>query len=223
MTTVAHGIDFVLPAELAAHEPPEARGLARDEVKLMVSRVATREIVNTCFFHFPEYLERGDVLVVNASATVNAAFNTGDITVHLSTPLSPNRWVVELRRNSRKGTSPLLDAEAGQLVSLPGGATAYLIEPYTHYPHSIGGVRLWIAELRLPMDALSYSNRYGAPIRYDYVPKAWPLSSYQTVFATEPGSAEMPSAGRAFTRETIARLEKRGVRIAPLVLHTGVS
>jgi S-adenosylmethionine:tRNA ribosyltransferase-isomerase len=43
------------------------------------------------------------------------------------------------------------------------------------------------------------------------------------VFAAEPGSAEMPSAGRAFTRETVRTLRERGIGIAPLVLHTGVA
>jgi S-adenosylmethionine:tRNA ribosyltransferase-isomerase len=223
VTVLASGIDFVLPPELAAHEPPEARGLARDEVKLMVSRVASNEIVNTCFFRLPEYLEGGDVVVVNASATMNAAFDAGDITLHLSAPLAANQWVIELRRNSKKGSTPLLDAEIGDTIGLPGGATAYLLEPYQHYPHSIGGVRLWIAELRLPLEALTYSNRYGRPIRYDYVNEPWPLPYYQTIFANEPGSAEMPSAGRAFTAGVVSSLENKGVTIAPLVLHTGVS
>lgn len=223
MTALAQGVDFVLPAELAAHEPPEARGLARDEVKLMVSRVASNEIINTCFFHIPDYLERGDVLVVNTSATIAAAFDAGDITLHLSTPLSNSRWVVELRRNSRKGTSPLLDAEAGQVIALPAGGRADLIEPYHHYPNGISGVRLWIADLHLPTDALSYADRYGSPIRYDYVPAAWPLSYYQTIFASEPGSAEMPSAGRSFTSDIVSRLKNNGVKISPIVLHTGVS
>ena len=124
MNTLGAGIDFVLPAELAAREPPEARGLARDEVKLMVSRVEANEIINTCFFRFPDYISRGDVIVVNTSATINAALKAGDITLHLSTPLSDDRWVVELRRNSRNGTAPLLDAEAGLMVALPGGASA---------------------------------------------------------------------------------------------------
>ena len=47
--------------------------------------------------------------------------------------------------------------------------------------------------------------------------------AYQTVFGTTPGSAEMPSASRPFTAEMIARLVVRGVTIAPLTLHTGVS
>ena len=46
---------------------------------------------------------------------------------------------------------------------------------------------------------------------------------YQTVFATEPGSAEMPSAGRPFTPGLVTRLVSRGVQIAPLLLHTGVA
>jgi S-adenosylmethionine:tRNA ribosyltransferase-isomerase len=223
MTAVTQVVDFVLPDELAAHEPPEARGLARDEVKLMVSHVADDEIINTCFFHFPDYLKRGDVVVVNESATINAAFDVGDMTLHLSTPLSDNRWVVELRRNSHKGSSPLLDADVGQVVSLPANGRAYLIEPYQHYPHSFGGVRLWVAELDLPTDAITYSSNYGRPIRYNYVQRSWPLSYYQTVFAREPGSAEMPSAGRAFTTEIVDQLVENGVTIAPLILHTGVS
>ena len=223
MTALAVPVDFVLPAELAAQEPPEARGLARDEVKLMVSRVATGDIINTCFFHLPDYLAEGDVLVVNNSATINAAFNAGDLTLHLSTPLSDTRWVVELRRNANKGTTPFLDGDIGQFVSLPGGATAYLVEPYQHYPRGGGGVRLWVAELHVPGDVLTWSNRFGAPIRYDYVPRAWPLSYYQTLFASEPGSAEMPSAGRAFTRDIVARLKNKGVVITPITLHTGVS
>jgi S-adenosylmethionine:tRNA ribosyltransferase-isomerase len=61
------------------------------------------------------------------------------------------------------------------------------------------------------------------PIRYPYVPKAWPLSFYQTIFADESGSAEMPSAGRAFTQEIVERLARKRVRILPILLHCGVS
>ncbi len=65
--------------------------------------------------------------------------------------------------------------------------------------------------------------RHGRPIRYSYVREQWPLADYQTAFALQPGSAEMPSAGRPFTPALITRLVARGVLVAPLVLHTGVS
>jgi len=68
-----------------------------------------------------------------------------------------------------------------------------------------------------------YLARHGFPIRYNYVKERWPLSFYQTVYATESGSAEMPSAGRPFTSKLLRRLETKGIRIAPLILHTGVS
>ena len=65
--------------------------------------------------------------------------------------------------------------------------------------------------------------RYGQPIRYSYVDRAWPLSYYQTVFATVPGSAEMPSAARPFTDRIVTRLVSAGVLLVPILLHTGVA
>lgn len=225
------GIEFELPDDLAAHEPPEARGLSRDEVRLMVSRVGENDISHTTFTHLPEFLSAGDALVINTSATINAAFDAvrhvhglpNRIRLHLSTPLLGSRWVIELRRASPKGSMPLLEAVAGERITLPGGASATLLEPYGNRNPLSGAVRLWIADLSLPVDALSYSAKYGSPIRYSYVPKLWPLSYYQTVFATEPGSAEMPSAGRPFTRNVLDRIESKGVAVVPITLHTGVS
>ncbi|MDQ3243637.1 MAG: S-adenosylmethionine:tRNA ribosyltransferase-isomerase [Gemmatimonadota bacterium] len=232
MTELMSGIEFELPDVLAAHEPPEARGLTRDRVRLMISRLSEDEITHTSFSRLPEFLAVGDVLVVNASATLNAAFQSAreeregrqsNVLVHLSAPLSASRWVIELRADSPGGSSPLLDAEAGERIALPAGATATLIEPYSLRYSPVGGVRLWIAELSLPGDHTSYSAQHGSPIRYSYVPKQWPLSYYQTVFAADPGSAEMPSAGRPFTREIVDRLHARGVGVVPITLHTGVS
>ena len=96
------------------------------------------------------------------------------------------------------------------------------------HPGSFGAVmpgrtRLWIARLHLPCPWQEYLERFGAPIRYKYVAQPWPADSYQNVYATEPGSAEMPSAGRAFTPELITRLVARGIQVAPLILHTGVA
>ena len=67
------------------------------------------------------------------------------------------------------------------------------------------------------------SSSTASRIRYKHIPIEWPLAYYQTVYANEPGSAEMPSAGRALSRLILDRLEAREVTIAPLVLHTGVA
>ena len=233
MITMEPGLDFKLSDELAAHEPPEARGLARDQVRLMVTRASDDEITHTRFFDLPDFLNPHDVVVVNTSATINAALEavhdtregSSDVMLHLSTPLSGQQWVVELRRLSGKGSTPLLDAEAGEQLHLPAGGTAKLVAPYLPAPGTLpdAGTRLWIAELSLPDHVVTYTARYGMPIRYGYVPKPWPLPFYQTVFSAESGSAEMPSAGRGFTHEILERLARKGVRIAPLMLHTGVS
>src|SRR5262249_37848831 len=68
-----------------------------------------------------------------------------------------------------------------------------------------------------------YLLRYGRPIRYSYVDRDWPLAAYRSVFATEPGSAEMPSASRPFTGALVTRLVSRGIVLAPIMLHTGVA
>ena len=95
-----------------------------------------------------------------------------------------------------------------------------------HAPYGVvhrDRVRLWISTLSLPMPLDEYLSLYGSPIRYGYVKEGWPSSYYQTVYATETGSAEMPSAGRAFTPELITSLVANGVHVAPLLLHTGVA
>jgi S-adenosylmethionine:tRNA ribosyltransferase-isomerase len=65
--------------------------------------------------------------------------------------------------------------------------------------------------------------RFGEPIRYGYVARRWPLAAYQNVYATIPGSAEMPSAGRPITERLIDALVARGIGVAAICLHTGVS
>jgi len=212
---------LALPGRLEAHEPPEARGLARDEVRMLVSLRGDPVVDHARFRDLPELLGPGDLLVVNRSATLPAALDACcadgmPLALHVSTPLpggADGRWVVELRRDA----SPFRDGREGKSLALPAGARARLLAPY------LSGTRLWVAGLELPAPLLVYLERHGRPIRYGYVPDHWPLADYQTVFADEPGSAEMPSAGRPFSARTLAALAARGVGIAPLVLHAGVS
>ena len=224
-------LDFPLPVELEAHEPPEARGLTRDGVRLLVSYRDVDRVEHAQFRDLPDFLRPGDLVVVNTSGTLPAALavtraDGTPLELHLSTRLPAGLWSVELRLPAgERGTQPFYEARAGEELTLPGGATCRLHTPYRRdgQPESPGHVRLWIATLRLPQPLLPYLAQHGFPIRYGYVPRPWPLDAYQTVYATEPGSAEMPSAGRAFTPEMITRLVARGVQVAPLLLHTGVA
>src|SRR5215469_5079057 len=220
-------LNFTLSSKLEAGEPPEARGLSRDEVRLMVSHIATNQVVHTRFRQITDFLEPGDVLVINTSGTLNAALEAirSDGThyeLHLSTHLPANLWVVEMRsyqQTHEKTTAPFYDSTPGESFTLPRGGRVTL-----HTPYAPGNAhRLWVASLDLPAPLHPYLERYGFPIRYSYVKEGWPLSYYQSVYVTEMGSAEMPSAGRAFTPELLTRLISRGVQIAPLLLHTGVA
>jgi len=223
-------IEFDLPPNLEAGEPPEARGLARDDVRLMVSYQNSDAVLHTTFRYLDHYLEAGDVLIVNTSGTLNAALpalapNGAQLELHLSTQLPAGLWSVELRQMTEAGTTSFYTAEAGQQYQLPSSGLLTLHTPYnaTQRRNAQDKVRLWVATLQLPLPLHDYLEQVGFPIRYGYVPEQWPASYYQTVYATEMGSAEMPSAGRAFTAELITKLVARGVQIAPLILHTGVA
>jgi S-adenosylmethionine:tRNA ribosyltransferase-isomerase len=206
--------DFTLPSELEAHDPPEARGLARDGVRLLVSRTASGEISHHGFRKLPSLLLPGDLLVVNTSQTLPAQVRVwSGLAVHFSSPRPDGSWLVELRQVKNKISLPNGAGTPGQSLTLPGGAVLTLEGRET--------TRLWRA--RLSVAVVPYLLKHGVPIRYSYVPRDWPLTAYQTVFAQEPGSAEMPSASRPFSLSVVAQLVSRGVLIAPLTLHCGVS
>ncbi|WP_354643619.1 S-adenosylmethionine:tRNA ribosyltransferase-isomerase [Kitasatospora camelliae] len=243
-------LEFTVPPELSARAPAEARGLARDGIRMLVGRRDGPTTEHHRFADLPDLLRPGDLLVVNNSATLPAALSGRlpdgtPVAVHLSTahPDPRGHHLVELRRPTSgaaasypPGTSP---ARPGLTVTLPGGARAELTAPFTP--------RLWYARLHLPAAPpnpaaplspavppsptdpgnpsrlIAYLARHGRAIRYGYTDRDWPIEAYQTVFAAEPGSSEMPSAARPFTARTVARLAARGVLVAPITLHTGVA
>ncbi len=207
-----------LSVRLEAHEPPEVRGEGRDDVALLVATRHDLELVHARFRDLPRFLSAGDLLVVNASATLAAALEArlGEqrLQLWLSTPAPDGTWLVELRTSDRR---PYPRPPLGVRLELPGGAHVELVARFA------GSDRLAVACFELAEPLEDYLSRHGQPIRYGYVPEPWPLEAYQTIFAHEQGSAEMPSAGRPFTAELVTELVVRGVLVAPVILHTGVS
>jgi len=218
-------LKFDLPDELIALDPAEVRGLRRDDVRLLVSRLPGGDVNHRRFTDLPDLLDPGDVVVINTSATIPASLpaiapDGSRLRLHLSTHLPADLWIVELRRPTKQGLKPFFD-EAPPEVFLPNGGKARLLAPYATDRGRFVSRRLWVAELSLPQELNRYLHEHGTPITYGT--RSHPLARYQTVFATEPGSAEMPSAGRAFTSDLITRLIARGIEVVPLLLHTGVS
>ena len=204
---------FEISQAREAHEPAEVRGHGRDDVALLVTRGPSGEPSHARFRDLPEHLERGDLVVLNASATVPSRLTAqapdgSAYALHVSTRLTGDVCVVEPREHA---------AHAGEVARLAGGASAEFIAQHR------GSHRLWIVHLHGVGDVIRYLYRWGTPIAYRHVREAWPAEVYQNVYASVAGSAEMPSAGRPFTREMFARLRMRGIRTAFILLHTGVS
>jgi S-adenosylmethionine:tRNA ribosyltransferase-isomerase len=189
---------------------------------MLVARKSTGSLTSSFFRDLPNFLESGDLVVINTSGTIPAAIDAvasdgTALTVHLSNELDDARWIVELRQKSGDSTQRWLGPVPSRRLQLSGGATMDLEELYG------AGERLWVASLHLNERVLPWLERHGRPISYGYVHRTFPIETYQNVYATEYGSAEMPSAGRPFTTDIITRLVAKGVGVAPVILHTGVA
>lgn len=213
---------FRLPSELAAKEPPERRGIARDRVRLMVINRNTHQVEHTRFDNLAQLLRPGDLLVFNTSRTLPAAIdgcevpNGSSMQVRLAQHLPDDSWLALLL--CQEGNPFSCGLRNGMKIDFGQGLSAKVYDRDEHIP------RLW--QLRFSKSGTELMDllyRLGHPIRYEYVSAPWDLDYYQTVYAKEPGSAEMPSAGRAFTWKLLFDLKRRGIETAHIVLHTGLS
>jgi S-adenosylmethionine:tRNA ribosyltransferase-isomerase len=213
---------FVLPPELSAKEPPERRGLARDQVRLMIIDRAGGSVEHTRFDHLGEYLRAGDLLVFNTSRTLPAALDgcaapVGPcIEIRLAEHLPDDSWLALLL--CQRGDPFSCGLRAGMQINFGEGLTGAIEERDERI------ARLWRVRFsKSGAELMDLLYKLGRPIRYEYVSAPWNLDYYQTVYAREPGSAEMPSAGRAFTWQLLFDLQRRGIETAYVVLHTGLS
>jgi S-adenosylmethionine:tRNA ribosyltransferase-isomerase len=214
-------LGFVLDPEHEAHQPAEVAAGRRDQVRLLVSD-GDAAPVHTRFDALGQFLRAGDLVVVNTSATVPAAVDArmadGDpVVVHFSGELPGGALLVEVRQPADGTTVPRV-LDGPEELDLLGLGRVQL------HARFAGSRRLWFATAAFgPGSLLDFLDAHGRPIRYRHVPRGWPIEAYQTVFAREPGSVEMPSAARPFSTELVTELVGRGIGIVPLVLHTGVS
>lgn len=224
-------LSFTLPDELAAKEPPERRGLARDDVKLMV---LDREgnVQHSQFKQIDQFLRPGDLLVFNSSRTLPASLKGCEtpagpcLEVRLAHQQADSTWLALLLcQSSLSQSKPSKPEErfacnlrSGMRLNFGHGLTAQIESRDERIS------RLW--KLRFSAAGNELMNRLhqiGQPVRYSYVSEPCDLDYYQTVYARVPGSAEMPSAGRAFTWQLLFKLKQQGIDTAHIVLHTGLS
>ncbi len=223
--TTISTIQFELPSQLACPLPTEERGVTRDQIRLLVTSNNGDDVQHSHFSHLGDFLQAGDLLVVNTSATLPAAIpldlpNGKQGVLHLSNKLPNGRWLVEIRAIENNKTRRWKAGEKGMYFQLPHGGHLKLIKRFYNQDHLLD---LWEIELSTPDNIEAYLMKSGQAIKYNHVQKNYPLDYYQTCFSSTPGSAEMPSAARGFTPELVSKLLKKGVDFAPILLHTGVS
>ena len=205
---------FERPEKLSATRPAQERGIEKDDIRLMVSSPDSHQ--HTTFRDMAQFLNAGDVLVVNNSATLPASLpaegNTGKFRLNLSTNYGRGLWLTEPRWSfSQPGPMPI---KKGDSITI-GNMQGRFIAPFPNLK------RLWFVQFEGCVEC--NIKRIGEAIRYGYVEDAYPIEHYQTVFARVPGSAEMPSAAYPFTERVVDSLHSKGVQIADITLHTGVS
>ncbi len=220
--------NFHLPDELQCGKPTEVRGIARDEVRLMVSDIGSDDVQHSQFNQLGDFLQEGDVLVVNTSGTLKAALEAKrkdgqQFRVHLSTKLNDDQWVLELRQIQNKGSHRFRGAVAGETLQLSSGGNIQLLRPYYPKKQDSTHLQLWVARFDIEHTIEDYLEKHGQPIRYNHAKALYPSAYYQTTFANTMGSAEMPSAARAFTPKLVSQLVSKGVQVIPILLHTGVA
>lgn len=213
---------FILPDELSAKEPPERRGLGRDKVRLLVIGRDSGTVSHAKFEQLGEFLRKGDLLVFNSSRTLPASLEAcctkhgPCIQVRLAQHLPDDSWLALLV--CKAGDPFGCGLRSGMRLEFAQNLTGDVFDRDARIP------RLWkIRFSKTGSELIDLIYRIGEPVRYEYVSAPWDLDYYQTVYAKEPGSAEMPSAGRAFTWKSLFELRRRGIDFAYLILHTGLS
>ena len=214
---VDNTLDFYLPNELNASLPPEERGIRRDHVRMMAIDRNYGKIQHDLFFNLPEYLQPGDLVILNNSRTIPAVFQAknlsngkmrANVEVRLARRITEDTWEALIVQDYTK---------IGDIFIFAPELSAMVIGLKENTP---------LAILKFEKKGSALLNMFyslGEPVRYEYINHPWDLDYYQTVFASHPGSVEMPSAGRAFSWELLFTLKQKGIQVDFIQLHTGLS
>jgi len=209
MTLRSDQLDYDLPPELIAKEPVTPR----DQCRLLVVHTDTGQIEHRHFFEVPEYLQRGDCLVVNTTKVRKARLlgqrrTGGRVEALLLRPSSANTWEALCR--------PAAKLKPGEVIKFDGKATGEIVDTGDE------GRRTIRFDTPLPFD--EYLECYGHVPLPPYInrpDRPDDAETYQTVYANTPGAVAAPTAGLHFTEALLEKLKSNGVNRAELILHVG--
>ncbi len=188
---------YPLPERLIARHPPAERSGAR----MMVLHRASQRIEHRAFTDFPDYLQPGDLAVLNDARVIPAQVVAhGGLTLLVVHRPEPTLWICMVKpgRKARLGATVRVGDATGTVEAiLPDG-----------------GLRVIRFDLDLDLDAV---GALPLPPYMERPAGAADTERYQTVFARAPGAIAAPTAGLHFTPEILARLPH-----AFLTLHVGI-
>lgn len=212
--------EFDLPPELVAQHPCPRR----DQSRLMVLRRANGQVQHAVFSDLPNYLEPGDLLVLNNSRVIPArlsgtnARTGGRFEVLLLEENAPNDWWALVRpgKRAKVGTKIVIQDRSGR----PGGVEATVVDRGDGQRQRLrfSGT----SDIKNALDALGHVPLPPYITREGPQEGAEDRERYQTVFAAVPGSVAAPTAGLHFTDALLGRLKVRGVGVCFVTLHVGL-
>jgi S-adenosylmethionine:tRNA ribosyltransferase-isomerase len=206
--------DYRLPAELIAQTPIEPR----DHSRLMVIRRNTGSIEHRRFFEIVDFLNPGDVLVLNESRVIPARLRGqreggGKAEVLLLRRLEPCLWEALVRPSKRIGVGDKIRIAAKGETSR-GDSASVDVEVLERGEQALRTIRF--------RDEAMLEELGEAPLPpYIHAPLNDP-QRYQTVYARVSGSVAAPTAGLHFTPPLLQQIENKGVKLAFVTLHVGL-
>ena len=197
--------DYHLPPECIAQTPVEPRHASR----LMVLHRESEEFEDSIFEHVGQYLQPGDLLVINQTRVIPARLfarkpTGGKVEILLLKKLAEATWEALV---GSKGLDP------GMVVTIENGPKVEIIEKMEasrRVVRFVGGNESELYSLgEMPLPPYIHTHLEN-PERY------------QTVYSTQTGSAAAPTAGLHFTSELMERLQKQGIKFGRVTLHVGL-
>jgi S-adenosylmethionine:tRNA ribosyltransferase-isomerase len=208
---------YFLPDELIAQHPCQKR----DRSRLLFLDKKKEKMADLSFFQLPDFLQSGDVLVINDSRVIPARLfgkkpTGGILEILLLTKKESEKesqtWEVLLRPAKRLRENDIID--------LSNNCEAKVLARISD--------KKWLLEFFATDGFDTYLKRFGRAPLPPYIkrkkttqPDITDRERYQTIYAKNPGSIAAPTAGLHFSADILQTLQAKGIQIAPITLHVG--
>lgn len=201
--------DYYLPEELIAQHPAEKR----DHARLLVLDKETGKTEDKYFYDIIDYLDPGDVLVMNDTRVIPARLfghresKEESIEVFLLTNIEGKTWECLVRpgKKMKIGTNVIFSEElSGEVKDIKEDGNRIIEFCYEGIFNEL-------------LDRLG-----NVPLPPYIKEELQEPEEYQTVYSKNPGSVAAPTAGLHFTQELLEEIESRGIKLAYLTLNVGL-